>query len=87
MQFLTAKVVTKASCLGGLKRGSNMRMALTTFLNDEDGAVTVDWVVITAGICMLVITLFTYLRVASYEAAAAGIRDRVTEAQNIASTP
>ncbi|MGL4320262.1 MAG: Flp family type IVb pilin [Paracoccaceae bacterium] len=57
------------------------------FFKDEDGAVTVDWVIITAGICMLVISLFTYLRVASYEAAGAGIRDRVTEASNIGTTP
>jgi Flp pilus assembly pilin Flp len=61
--------------------------ALNSFFRQEDGAVTVDWVVLTAGICMLVITLFTYLRVSSYEAAASGIRDRVSEAQNIANTP
>ncbi len=64
-----------------------MMKTVTQFLKQEDGAVTVDWVVITAGICMLVITLFTYLQQSSYEAAAAGIRDRVTEAQNIATTP
>jgi Flp pilus assembly pilin Flp len=64
-----------------------MTKAMTQFLKQEDGAVTVDWVVITAGICMLVITLFTYLQQSSYEAAAVGIRDRVTEAQNIAATP
>lgn len=64
-----------------------MMKTVTQFLKQDDGAVTVDWVVITAGICMLVATLFTYLRVASYEAAASGIRDRVTEAQNIATAP
>jgi Flp pilus assembly pilin Flp len=66
---------------------ANVMKAMKLFLKQEDGAVTVDWVVITAGICMLVITLFTYLRVSSYEAAASGIRDRVTEAQNIATAP
>lgn len=64
-----------------------MMNAMKRFLLREDGAVTVDFVVLTAGICMLVVTLFTFLQVSSYEAAATGIRDRVTEAQNIAATP
>jgi Flp pilus assembly pilin Flp len=64
-----------------------MHTAIRNFLNDEDGAVTVDWVVITAGICALVITLFTFLQTSSYEAAATGIRDRVTEATTIGTTP
>jgi Flp pilus assembly pilin Flp len=64
-----------------------MKKAVNQFIHQEDGAVTVDWVIITAGVCMLIITLFTYLRVASYEAAASGIRDQVTAAQNIGSAP
>lgn len=64
-----------------------MMKAMRFFFKDENGAVTVDWVIITAGICMLVISLFTYLRVASYEAAGAGIRDRVSEAALIGTTP
>ena len=53
-------------------------------LDDKDGAVAGDWVVIAAGICMLVMTLFTFLRVAPDEATVGGIRDRVIGAQNIA---
>jgi Flp pilus assembly pilin Flp len=69
------------------REGKRMMKQINQFLKQDDGAVTVDWVVITAGICMLVITLFTYLQQSSYEAAATGIRDRVSEAQNIANTP
>ncbi len=69
------------------REGKSMMKPVTRFLKDDDGAVTVDWVVITAGICMLIITLFTFLQQSSYEAAATGIRDRVTEAQNVATTP
>ncbi len=65
----------------------NGMKAMRFFLSEEDGAVTVDWVIITAGICMLVISLFTYLRVSSYEAAGVGIRDRVSEAALIGTTP
>jgi Flp pilus assembly pilin Flp len=69
------------------KEGKRMKKVMYQFCKDEDGAVTVDWVIITAGICMLVITLFTFLQRSSYDAAAGGIRDRVTQAQNIANAP
>lgn len=77
----------KKPALAGSCKGKNMKAAMHRFWADDDGAVTVDWVVLTAGICMLVVTLFTYLQQSSYEAAASGIRDRVTDAQNIANTP
>ncbi len=41
----------------------NSDMLRNRFLNDEAGAVTVDWVVLTAaliGICMLILTPFAF---------------------------
>ena len=32
-----------------------MRTAITTFMHNEDGAVTVDWVVLTAAVCALAV--------------------------------
>jgi hypothetical protein len=69
------------------KGSERMMTRMKLFFAQEDGAVTVDWVVLTAGICMLVVTLFTFLQRSSYEAAATGIRDRVSQAENIATTP
>jgi endonuclease V-like protein UPF0215 family len=50
------------------------------FADSEDGAVTVDWVVLTAVIIGMVLALFTILTDAVFETAASGIEENVTEA-------
>ncbi len=50
------------------------------FADSEDGAVTVDWVVLTALIVGMSLALFTILTDAVFETAAAGVADNVTEA-------
>ena len=47
--------------------------ALRRFARNEDGAVTVDWVVLTAGIVGIVLVLFTSLTEALYEGAGQSI--------------
>jgi hypothetical protein len=52
--------------LNGMKAaGQRMRR----FAADEGGAVTVDWVVMTAGICAMVMMLFSMLTDTLYESA------------------
>jgi Flp pilus assembly pilin Flp len=50
-----------------------MRTRLSTFSNDEDGAVTVDWVVLTAAMVGFCIAAYTVI-----ENASLGLRDGVT---------
>jgi hypothetical protein len=50
------------------------------FADSEDGAVTVDWVVLTALIMGMSLALFTILTDAVFETAATGVADNVTEA-------
>lgn len=50
------------------------------FADSEDGAVTVDWVVLTAVVIAMVLALFTILTDAVFETAASGIEENVTEA-------
>lgn len=50
------------------------------FADSEDGAVTVDWVVLTALIMGMSLALFTILTDAVFETAASGVADNVTEA-------
>jgi hypothetical protein len=49
------------------------------FADSEEGAVTVDWVVLTALIIAMSLTLFTILTDAVFETAAAGIAENVNE--------
>ncbi|WP_039019980.1 hypothetical protein [Halocynthiibacter namhaensis] len=39
-----------------------MRYLLKKFAHDDDGAITVDWVVLTAGIILLTVTVFVPLK-------------------------
>lgn len=50
------------------------------FLRDERGAVTVDWVVLTAAVCGIGILLFTHLTPVVFEAAANAIAAEVDAA-------
>lgn len=50
------------------------------FGKNDAGAVTVDWVVLTAALCGLIIAIFTILTESVYENAAQGISDTVAEA-------
>lgn len=53
---------------------------LLRFKTAEDGAVTVDWVVLTAVLIGVVMAVFVLLTPSVYGNAAAGIRDNVDEA-------
>jgi hypothetical protein len=50
------------------------------FADSEDGAVTVDWVVLTALIVGMSLAVFTILTDAVFETAASGVADNVAEA-------
>jgi Flp pilus assembly pilin Flp len=50
------------------------------FLRDEDGAITVDWVVLTAALIGVVMAIFVVLTPAVYEDAAQRIREDVDTA-------
>jgi Flp pilus assembly pilin Flp len=52
------------------------------FGKDESGAVTVDFVVLTAGIIFMVLSVFQILREAVYEDAAVSIANGIVEASN-----
>ena len=52
----------------------------SAFLNDEAGAVTVDWVVLTAAVVGLGLLIFTFIRPA-VSSLAAGIATELGEAQ------
>ncbi len=53
--------------------------SLRRFLRDEEGAITVDWVVLTAALVGLVLTIFTILTREVYENAAQDIANTITE--------
>jgi len=55
------------------------RRKTRAYTNDEAGAVTVDWVVLTAALCGLIMALFTVLTESVYENAAKGISDKISE--------
>jgi Flp pilus assembly pilin Flp len=64
-----------------------MKRMMKRFLRDECGAVTVDWVVLTAAVVALIMVVFSIIQQGSYVAAANGIAGGVTQAVNIGSTP
>lgn len=64
-----------------------MKGSVKQFVQDEHGAVTVDWVVLTGAIVALALLVMSIVQQGSYVAAASGISARVTEAVNIGSTP
>jgi multisubunit Na+/H+ antiporter MnhC subunit len=53
---------------------------LLRFKTAEDGAITVDWVVLTAILIGVVMSVFVLLTPTVYENAAEGIRENVDEA-------
>ena len=60
-----------------------MKKFLNAFVKDEDGAVTVDWVVLTAAIVGIALAVIAVIRTSLYSAAddiADGIGDAVTAA-------
>jgi Flp pilus assembly protein TadG len=50
------------------------------FMRDEDGAITVDFVVLTAAMIFMVMGVFAIITPAAYEDAAVSIREKVDEA-------
>ena len=59
-----------------------MIQAIRTFRADEDGAVTVDWVVLTAAIGFLSVTVIGYVWDASLDTSS-GIGAAVTKQQSL----
>ncbi|UWR27295.1 hypothetical protein K3757_04970 [Sulfitobacter sp. S223] len=55
-----------------------MMKHIHTFMNDEDGAVTVDWVVLTAAIILIAISAFVSIKQSS-SAMSASIGTYLTE--------
>lgn len=55
-----------------IKKDGHMLNSLDHFIRDEDGAVTVDWVVLCAGIVAMAVAIFT-----SMETGALGLTDGV----------
>lgn len=62
------------------KFGTNMKASIRRFARDESGAVTVDWVVMTAALVGIVMTLFTFLTDEIYQNAGLRIAEDVTDA-------
>lgn len=58
----------------------------SAFLNDETGAVTVDWVVLTAAVVGLGLVVFNFIRPAVSDLAE-GIRDEINGAGSCMSDP
>jgi Flp pilus assembly protein TadG len=57
-----------------------MRQVYTRFVRDEDGAITVDFVVLTAAMIFMVLGVFTIITPTLYENVAVGIEAKVEEA-------
>lgn len=62
------------------KFGTMMKAAALRFARDERGAVTVDWVVLTAALVGVVMTLFTFLTDEIYQNAGLRIAEDVADA-------
>ncbi len=54
-----------------------------SFLADERGAVTVDWVVLTGALIALTIAMFTVLTEAIYVEAGEEMAERISQAGNV----
>jgi Flp pilus assembly pilin Flp len=57
-----------------------VKASIRRFARDESGAVTVDWVVLTAALVGIVMTLFTFLTDEIYQNAGLRIAEDVTDA-------
>jgi hypothetical protein len=62
------------------KRMSVLPRSVRKFAGDECGAVTVDWVVLTASIMFMVLTLFTILTETIFEDVAVAINEDIEAA-------
>jgi Flp pilus assembly pilin Flp len=60
------------------------RASLIRFAKDESGAVTVDWVVLTAAVVGLTVVLFTVITPGSFDAATGLIGDTMVAASEYA---
>jgi Flp pilus assembly pilin Flp len=60
-----------------------LKKLFNRFAKDEAGAVTVDFVVLTAGVIFMVLSVFQVLRESLYTDAAAAIANGVDQAVNI----
>lgn len=60
-----------------------LKKLMKRFGKDESGAVTVDFVVLTAGVIFMVLSVFQLLRESIYEDAAASIANNIIEATEI----
>jgi hypothetical protein len=58
----------------------SLRRGAAAFVRDDEGAVTVDWVVLTAAMVVMVTGVFIIINEGVVETAAAGIAANVTEA-------
>ena len=58
--------------------------AFKRFAADEDGAVTVDWVVLTAAVVAMVFAVFTIITQASVEVGANVVSDTLVDAADYA---
>jgi Flp pilus assembly pilin Flp len=56
------------------------KTSLNGFIHDEDGAVTVDWVVLTAAIVAMVIAVFTIITQQSVSVGAQVVSDNLVNA-------
>jgi Flp pilus assembly pilin Flp len=56
-----------------------MMAYLTRFVRDEDGAITVDFVVLTAAMIFMVMGVFTIITPALHEEAAANINAKIED--------
>jgi hypothetical protein len=63
-----------------LNYGMFFKASAKRFAQAEDGAVTVDWVVLTAALVGIVMTLFTFLTDEIYQNAGLRIAEDVTDA-------
>ena len=64
-----------------------MKRSVERFLRDEQGAVTVDWVVLTGAVLLMVMLVMTVVDQGAYVAAAQGISAGVTQAAQFGATP
>ena len=64
---------TRTLCVPPSRRSTTMRKHLSAFRDEEDGAVTVDWVILTAGIVGFCIAAYSVT-----ENATLGLRDGVS---------
>jgi hypothetical protein len=63
-----------------LKTGISLRRATAAFVRGEEGAITVDWVVLTAAMVVMVTGVFIVINEGVVTNASAGIAVNITDA-------